>query len=71
MLAEQAKIRFLAMVKANLVPFFRIVAAFALFAVTALVYVLDFVAADAGFCRVLEFLVDVAGRAERVLVHAF
>ena len=71
MLAEQAKIGFLAMVKANLVPFFRIVAAVALLAVASLVYVLDFVAADAGFRRVLEFLVDVAGGAERVLVCTF
>ena len=71
MLAQQAKVCFLAMVKANLVPSFRVVAAIALFAITPLVDILDFMAADAGFRRVLEFLVDMAGGVERVLVCAF
>jgi len=69
MLAQQPEFSFLVMIKVNLVPALRTVATVAFLAIAPLVDVLDFVAADAGFIRILEFLVDMTGCAGCFLVR--
>ena len=69
--AVQRKIRLLVVVKGDFIPAFRGGAGVAFLAIAALVDIVDLVAADAFFRRVLVLLINVARRAVRFRVCAF
>ena len=68
---QQFEFGFLAVIKMYLVPAFRRMAELAFCAVATLVDVLDLMAADAGFVRVLKFLIKVTGGTQCLLVCPF